>query len=83
MNNVVSMKPDEVKAILNNPHGLQLLMDWEDFQYCYAESMLEPDQIEPWPTKHYLNLKEQGKRIIEEDTDIWDDDIKRAFGVNQ
>jgi len=79
---VVSMTLGEIKAILNNPHGLRLLMDWQDFQYCQAESMCEPGEIEPWPTARFTELKEKGRAIIAEDPELWDDDIKRAFGFD-
>ena len=79
---VVSMTIGETKAIFNNPHGLRLLMDWQDFQYCQAESMCEPGEIEPWPTARFTELKEKGRAIIAEDPELWDDDIKRAFGFD-
>ena len=78
---VVSMTLGETRAILNNPHGLRLLMDHEDFQYCQAESQAEPGEIEPWPTKRFQALREKGRSIIAEDPELWDDDIKREFGL--
>jgi len=79
---VVSMTIGETKAIFNNPHGLRLLMDWQDSEYCQAESMCEPGEIEPWPTARFTELKEKGRAIIAEDPELWDDDIKRAFGFD-
>ena len=79
---VVSMTPGEVTAIINNPHGLRLLMDWQDFQHCQAESMLGPGDIEPWPTARFTALRDKGRAIIAEDPELWDDDIKRAFGLD-
>ena len=76
----VQMTNGEDRAIMDNPHGLRLLMDWQDFQYSQAESMVEPGEIEPWPTARYRFLRERGRKIMAEDLELWDDDIKRAFG---
>ena len=79
---VVSMTAGEVTAIINNPHGLRLLMDWQDFQYCQSESIVGLDELEPWPTARFTALRDKGRAVIAEDPELWDDDIKRAFGID-
>ena len=74
------MTLSETLAILNNPYGLRLLMDHADLQYSQAESMLEPGEIEPWPTKRWTALRDKGRKIIAEDHELWDYAIKCAFG---
>ena len=80
---VTSMTFRERQAILNNPEGIRLLLDHIDSEYCQAESMVEPGDIEPWPTKRYQALREQGQSIIAEDPELWNDDIKLFFGFNK
>ena len=77
---LVTMTFSETLAILNNPYGLRLLMDHADLQYSQAASMLEPGEIEPWPTKRWTALRDKGRKIIAEDPELWDDAIKYAFG---
>ncbi len=77
---VVRLTPGEEQAILGNPHGLRLLMDHADLQYTMASSVLEPEKIGRWPTARWTALYERGRSIMAEDLDIWDDDIRRAFG---
>jgi hypothetical protein len=84
MNNATSiqMTAGEERAIMDNPHGLRLLMDHADLQYTQAESMLEPGECGPWPTPRFEFLRERGRQIMAEDMELWDDDIKRAFGLD-
>ena len=77
---LVTMTLSETLAILNNPYGLRLLMDHADLQYSQAASMLEPGEIEPWPTKRWTALRDKGRKIIAEDHELWDYAIKCAFG---
>lgn len=80
---VTSLTPGEAKAILDNPYGLRLLMDHADLQYTMASSMLEPGEVGPWPTPRWLALCEQGRAIIAQDPEIWDANIKQAFGFDE
>lgn len=77
----VQLSPSEVRAIMDNPHGLCLLMDYADLQHSQAASMLEPGEVEQWPSKRWQYLRERGRKIIDEDPELWGDDIKCAFGL--
>ena len=77
----IQMTAGEERAIMDNPHGLLLLMDYADLKYSEAESMLEPGELGGWPTPRWIFLRDKGRSIIAEDPELWNDDIKRAFGL--
>lgn len=74
------MTVSEEAWMLRNPHALRLLMDYHDQDRAQAESMLEPDELGPWPSARFTALYERGRSIMAEDLDCWPDDLLRAFG---
>lgn len=71
----------EQEFILSHPKGLRLLMDYHDMQYTESAAVLELEDIPPWPTPRWLELRDRGAKIIAEDPDIWGPSVLRDFGV--
>lgn len=71
----------EQEFILSHPKGLRLLMDYHDMQYTEGSAVLELEDIPPWPTPRWLELRDRGAEIIAQDPDIWNPSILRDFGV--
>jgi hypothetical protein len=75
-----AMTEGEQQAVLSSPHGIRLLMDYEDARHCELGSMEEQGDVEPWPTKRWASLREKGRSIIMEDPEVWEADVKQQFG---
>jgi hypothetical protein len=74
------MTMSEEAWMLRNPYALRLLMDYHDQDRAQAESMLDADQLGPWPSARFTALYERGRSIMAEDLECWDADLLRAFG---
>lgn len=75
----LTMHEHEQRAILENPEGVMLLMNWHDYQQTCAEAIgmgCNGNQ------RRYDELKAHGKAIVEQDPGIWSDEVLRAFGVS-
>lgn len=73
----------EQQAILSNPYGLQLLMNYQDQQHSHAACCLEPEDVGPWPTARWTELREMGRKIMAEDLEVWSDDLLQDFGFGE
>jgi hypothetical protein len=74
-----ALSASEQQFILSSPEGLALLMAYEDMQHQHACAVLEPDEVEKWPTRRWQQCYERGRSIMAEDLDIWDNDLRRQF----
>ena len=72
--------PNELRHMRGNPYVLAQLMDYHDQDRAQAESMLEPDELGPWPSARFTALYERGRSIMAEDLDVWPDDLRKQFG---
>lgn len=66
--------------MLRDPYALRLLMEHHDQDRAHAESVLDADELGPWPSARFTALYERGRSILAEDLDCWPDDLLRAFG---
>mgnify|MGYP007026556628 FL=1 len=74
------MTMSEEAWMLRNPYALRLLMDYHDQDRAQAESMMDADELGPWPSARFTALYERGRSIMAEDLDCWGADLLRAFG---
>lgn len=74
------MTMSEEAWMLRNPYALRMLMDYHDQDRAHAESVLDADELGPWPSERFTALYERGRSIMSEDLDCWDADLLRAFG---
>jgi hypothetical protein len=74
----LTMHEHEQRAILENPAGVMLLMNWHDYQQTCAEAM---DMDCQGNRRRYEELKAHGRAIVLKDPEIWSDEVLRAFDV--
>lgn len=77
---VFKLTQSEERSILRNPYAIECLLDYHDRIYSEAES--QGIEVGPWPPQRYLELKELGKKIIEEDPECFDESLVTRFGVS-
>lgn len=80
-NQTMLLTKAEQEFILSHPKGIRLLMDYHDLQYAEGSAVLELEDIPPWPTPRWLELRDRGAKIIMEDPSIWSPSTLRDFGV--
>ncbi len=74
----LTMSPSEQQAILDNPRGVMLLMDYHDFQQAQADAM---DAGCHGNQKRYDELKAYGRALVEREPDAHDEEVLTTFGV--
>jgi len=75
------LQANEEKYILENPHALELLMEYHSQQQDQAGSVFDDDADRPHGNEiRRQTLKEHGRSIMGQDLGIWGDDMRKAFG---
>lgn len=70
-----------LNSLLDNPHALMMMMQYEDENYSHLESVVNHGEDFPsWPTKAYTAYYEHGRSIIAQDLEIWEPAVLKAFG---
>lgn len=71
----------EQRFILSSPIALAELMTYHDMNHSHAASVLEADDVPPWPPARWLELKNIGHAIVSQDEELWSADILKQFDV--
>lgn len=74
------LSPTEQKWVLQSPAAIAQLLTFIDLDHSQAVSVLGAEEWEPWPPKRYTELKEIGRKVVEQDPECFDADILREFG---
>ena len=74
------LSPAEQQWILASPVAISVLMDAIDLNHSKAASVMESDEIPPWPPKRYKELKALGRSIVARDPDCFEPEVLRTFG---
>ena len=74
------LSPAEQQWILESPVAISVLMDAIDLNHSKAASVMESDEIPPWPPKRYKELKALGRSIVARDPDCFEPEVLRTFG---
>ena len=74
------LSPAEQQWILESPVAISVLLDAIDLNHSKAASVMESDEIPPWPPKRYKELKALGRNIVARDPDCFEPEVLRTFG---
>jgi hypothetical protein len=74
------LSPTEQKWVLQSPAAIAQLLTFIDLDHSQAVSVLGAEEWGSWPPKRYTELKEIGRKVIEQDPECFGADILREFG---
>lgn len=74
------LSPTEQKWVLQSPAAIAQLLTFIDLDHSQAVSVLGAEEWGTWPPKRHTELKEIGRKIIEQDPECFDADTLQAFG---